>query len=147
MTRPPTRTLLTLLAFLAAAAIGGCTTHAGGTQAASTAHSGAPGPQVFRLDNRGVHWLDVYLLDDTREWYLGRVEPGSLALLPRPRDPSFGARGMVRLAVLAGVAPGAPHRVRPSREPGAVLTVWQPLTRLLRQDWMFAVGDLMGYFR
>jgi hypothetical protein len=148
MTRPPTRTLRTLLvALLSAASVGGCATHARGTQAASTTHDGAAGPRVFRLDNRGLDRLDVYLLDETRDWYLGRVEPGALALLPLPRDPAFGARGMVRLAVIAGVAPGAAHRPRPSREPGAVLTVWQPATRLLRQKWMFAVGDLIGQAR
>jgi hypothetical protein len=102
---------------------------------------------VFRLDNRGLDRLDVYLLDETRDWYLGSVEPGALALLPLPRDPAFGAKGMVRLAVVAGVAAGAAHRPRPSREPGAVRTVWQPLTRLLRQEWMFAVGDLIGQAR
>ena len=160
MTRLPTRTplarrrtrctrrprLALLLLLLSAAAVGGCATHAGGTRAASSTHAGAA-PRVFRLDNRALARLDVYLLDETRDWYLGRVEPGALALLPLPRDPAFGATGMVRLAVLAGVLPGAAHRPRPSQEPGAVLTVWQPMTRLLRQQWMFAVGDLIGQAR
>jgi hypothetical protein len=147
----PTRlTLLALLALLAAASAGGCAARLAGTPPASETHAGAApaaAPRVFRLDNRSFERLDVYVMDETREWYLGRVEPGARALLPLPRDSSFVSRGTARLAVLAGVLPGAAHRLRASREPGAVLTVWQPLTRLLRQEWMFAVGDLMGQFR
>jgi hypothetical protein len=99
------------------------------------------------LENRDLERLDVYLIDDTGEVFLGRVEPAAFAPLALPVDVIARSHGMARLAVIPGVAAGASRTLRPSREAAVVLTVWQPLARLLGQDWVFGVGQLTGRLR
>jgi len=99
------------------------------------------------LENRGLERLDVYLIDDTGEVFLGRVEPAALAPLALPVDVVARSRGMARLAIIPGAAAGAPRTLRPSREAAVVLTIWLPLARLLGQDWVFGAGQLTGRLR
>ncbi|AHG93252.1 hypothetical protein J421_5717 (plasmid) [Gemmatirosa kalamazoonensis] len=120
------------------AVLGGCAASTG--RAAPRTAAGATAPQTFRLDNGTLDRLDVYVVEETREWFLGRVEPGTVARLLVPPNARLDGRATVRLAVLAN----APRTGRPSRAAGAVLTVGQPLSRLLAQEWLFAQGQLLG---
>ncbi len=123
------------------AALGGCATSAGRATPRPAGGAGARATgSVLRLDNWSLDRLDVYVIEEGREWFLGRVEPGASTRLPLPRNVRLDGQAMVRLAVLAN----APRRGRPSQEPGVVLTVRHPAARLLAQDWYFAQGQLMG---
>ncbi len=108
-------------ALLAALAVGACAPRA--AVPASAAATAAVRPTIV-AENGGGDWLDVYLVDEVRDWYLGRLAPGAKTALPLPADAvrSRGT-GMVRLAVLAG----AERTVRASRDARAVITVPQPV--------------------
>lgn len=114
---------------LAACATGGAT---------PTAASAAARPVVL-VDNAGTAWLDVYLLDDTRDWHLGRLAPGARGTLRLPAGAASGT-GMVRLAVMSGAA----QTLTPGRDARAVVSLAQPVAALSGQRWSFAQGALTG---
>ena len=90
------------------------------------------------FDNSGRERVDVYLIGATREWHLGRVEPGATASLRIP-DEAFAKGSMhVRLAVIAG----EPLTFDPARNPRARLSIAQPASTILSQQWRFSEGDL-----
>src|SRR5436190_5612033 len=88
-------------------------------------------PAAIRFDNQARQYVHVYLVGDSREWLLGRVEPGAHATLRIPEG-AMGTRSM-QLAVLAG------DRVtmRAALNPGAALTILQPAVQLVAQKWTF----------
>jgi hypothetical protein len=93
---------------------------------------------TFRFDNDGREHAHVYLISAERQWLLGRVEPGAIAILRIPVDAIEKSAAFVRLAVLTG------ERVtlEASRHPHATLTIAQPMTAVLAQRWRFSEGSL-----
>jgi hypothetical protein len=111
----------------------------------------APDPQIstyaglltIRFDNTARERVDVYLIGATREWVLGRVEPGAIATLRIP-DEAFGKGSMyVRLAVIAG----EPLTFAAARNPHARLSIAQPASTILSQQWSFSQGELRPLVR
>jgi hypothetical protein len=110
-----------------------------------------PDPQIstyadlltIRFDNTARERVDVYLIGATREWVLGRVEPGAIATLRLP-DEAFGKGSMyVRLAVIAG----EPVTFAAARNPHAKLSIAQPASTILSQQWSFSQGELRPLVR
>ena len=58
-----------------------------------------------------------------------------------PRRP---LRGAFAKTASRTVAPPSVRTVGGRDSRATVLTVWQPLSRLLTQEWLFAQGQLMG---
>jgi hypothetical protein len=119
-----------------------------GLGACAGASSGGPSymevrPLAIRFDNGGREHVHVYLISESRQWVLGRVEPGAIATLRIPEE-AFAARSMfVRLAVLSGE--GVTLQV--ARHPRAALTVAQPALAITTRRWWFAQGELMSLGR
>lgn len=138
---PNIRALLAALS-LAALPLAACATPGAATRGAATAATDFPSaaarPAVL-VDNAGTAWLDVYLLDGTRDWHLGRLAPGARATLRLPAGAAAGP-GMVRLAVMAGTT----RTLAPSRDARAIVSVAQPVAALSGQRWSFAQGALTG---
>ena len=95
-------------------------------------------PVAIRFDNVGREHVHVYLIGSHRQWLLGRVEPGARATLPIPEAALAGEPGVVQLAVLTGER----LTLQAARHPRATLTVGQPATAILSQQWMFSQGQL-----
>ena len=93
---------------------------------------------TIRFENEGETYVDVYLVGDTREWWLGRVAPGARTTL-RIKDVALATTsGYVRLAVLSD----APLTLQAARDPRATLTIAQPGASLLSQRWTFRKTQL-----
>lgn len=132
MITPASRLTVSVISLAATLALGAC---AGGRSpttwdvAAASAGQGA----TIRFVNEAETYVDVYLVGETRQWWLGRVAPGARATL-RIRDEALVATpGYLRLAVLAG----ARLTVQAARDPRATLTIAQPSQSLLDQRWTF----------
>ncbi len=123
---------------LAQLSLAACATYGAPATAPVSAAPAAARPVVL-VDNAGTAWLDVYLLDGTRDWHLGRLAPGARATLRVPAGAAAGT-GMVRLAVMAGAA----RTLAPSRDARAVVSLAQPVGALSGQRWSFAQGALTG---
>lgn len=133
MATPRMRVLAALLTVLA---LDGCA----GRVAPRHPLVGVAARRAVRVDNESRDRIDVYLVAETREWYLGRLAPGATAWLALPTRAEAGRAGMRRLAIIVG----APRSLRPSREAHAVTTLKQPIHVLLAQRWVFAQGQLTG---
>jgi hypothetical protein len=143
--RPVLRPVLrTVAALLVALPLVACATHRGIAGAAAgpdpEARPSAAGvvPNALRIDNTSRDRIDVYVVGQTRDWHVGRVDPGTTAFLSLPIR-AVGP-GMMSLAVIAN----APRSMTPSRDARAVLTLGQPLESLMAQRWTFAPGRLTG---
>lgn len=91
------------------------------------------GGGTIRFVNEAESYVDVYLVGETRQWWLGRVAPGARTTL-RIKDEALRATsGYLRLAVLAG----APLSLQAARDPRATLTIAQPGQSLFDQRWTF----------
>ena len=95
-------------------------------------------PLTIRFDNTARERVDVYLIGATREWVLGRVEPGAIATLRLPEEALAKGSMHVRLAVLAG----EPLTFAAARNPRARLSIAQPAAAILSQEWRFTQGVL-----
>lgn len=100
-------------------------------------------PVTIRFENEAREHVHVYLVSERREWLLGRVEPGAVAMLRVPEASLAENPRPVRLAVLAGAA----VTVQAARHPHATLTIAQPASALLSQQWMFAQGQITSMMR
>jgi hypothetical protein len=90
------------------------------------------------FENEAQTYVDVYLVGETREWWLGRVAPGARTTL-RIKDVALTeTSGYVRLAVL----PNARLTAQASRDPRATFTIAQPGASLLSQRWTFRKSEL-----
>jgi hypothetical protein len=93
----------------------------------------------IEISNQTRERIDLYLISETQERLIGRVEPLARARLPLPRGVEPAAAGMIRLAVVAG----ATYVLSPSRDARAVLSMKQPIAALATQEWVFTAGQLM----
>ena len=98
---------------------------------------------TIRFDNLARERVHVYLIGATREWLLGRVEPGAIATLRIPEGSLAEGSMFVRLAVLAGER----LTFEAARHPRARLTVAQPASAILSQRWSFSQGQLTSLAR
>jgi hypothetical protein len=98
---------------------------------------------LLRFDNGGREHVHVYLIGEKREWLLGRVEAGAIAILRVPEESLAEDATFMRLAVIAG------ERVtlQAARNPRARLTLAQPASAILSQQWMFSQGSLTSLKR
>jgi hypothetical protein len=97
-----------------------------------------PGGSVVRFINEAQTYVDVYLVGETRELWLGRVGPGARTTLRIPEGAKAEMSGFIRLAVLAG----APMSFQPSHDPHATFTIPAPPTKVLSQQWTFRQTSL-----
>ena len=100
-------------------------------------------PLTIRFDNVGRERVDVYLIGVKREWVLGRVEPGAIASLRIPEEALAKGSMYVRLAVIAG----EPLTFEAARNPRVRLTIAQPASAILSQQWRFSQGELSSVGR
>jgi hypothetical protein len=94
-------------------------------------------PATVEVSNQSAQRIDVYLVTETQDRLLGRVEPLARARLPLPDG--VPDAGLIRLAVI----PGATYTVSASSDARAVLSLKQPLGALTTQEWIFVSGQLM----
>ena len=138
MSTPRARTLVSLTAALAMTlALGAC------TGAPRRFELDGPSPAqdrstALRFDNGGREPVHVYLVGQQREWLLGRVEPGAIAMLRLPETSLADDPGFVQLAVVAGGG----VTLRAARDPRARLSIAQPASAILSRGWRFAQGEL-----
>jgi hypothetical protein len=97
----------------------------------------------IRFDNDAREHVHVYLIGEKREWLLGRVEAGALAILRIPEeslaeDPTF-----VRLVVI----PGEGVTLQAARHARGTPTLAQPVLDILSQRWRFSQGSLTSLRR
>ena len=139
MTTPRVGTLVSAAAALIlTVGLGGCATNSrsGGTPSVA---ANAIGP-VVRFDNGGRDVVHVYLVGQTREWLLGRVEPGARTALRIP-DEAFGEdAGSMRLAVV----PGDRITQRAAADPRASTTLAQPAATIVSERWKFSQTSASG---
>jgi hypothetical protein len=130
MITPGARSAVSLVSFAALTilALGAC------VRTPSTDSAISPERPALRFDNAAQTYVDVYFVGPTREWWLGRVAPGSRAMLRIPEEARMASSGFVRLAVLAG----APLSAAASRDPRATFTIAQPAWDLIGQRWTFS---------
>ncbi|MGZ9245669.1 MAG: hypothetical protein ACXW61_07700 [Gemmatirosa sp.] len=78
--------------------------------------------------------VHVYLVDEQREWLLGRVEPGARANLRIPDASLASSPRFVRLAVLAG------ERLtqQAASDARTAITIAQPASALVSQRWTYS---------
>ena len=135
------RALVSLVAAMTAAlTLGAC------FQAASGRGGPSPmgdGPLAIRFDNGAGEHVHVYLIGEKRQWLLGRVEPGAIATLRIPEESLAGNAMFVRLAVIAGER----LTLQAARNTRATLTLAQPMSAILSQQWSFSQGRLTSVRR
>jgi hypothetical protein len=98
---------------------------------------------AIRFDNGAREHVHVYLIGEKREWLLGRVEPGAIAFLRVPEESLVENAKFVRLAVIAGQR----LTLQAARDPRAMLTLAQPASAILSQQWRFSQGTLTSLRR
>jgi hypothetical protein len=119
------------------AACGGRASLASDDPAAIVATAVSP---AIAFDNDAREHVQVYLISDQRQWYLGRVEPGARRTFRVPDGAVLTSPQRLQLAVMVGL-PITPHV---SGDPRAMLTIAQPAARLFSQDWSIAQGQLIS---
>ena len=93
----------------------------------------ADGGFIIRFENEAQTYVDVYYIDEQREWWLGRVAPGALTSLTIPGAAISNTTGYVRLGILAGVQ----RTLHALRDPRTTLTIAQPVGALMAQEWSY----------
>lgn len=144
MTTPHARSRVSLAAALTATlALGAC---AGGpARHAGREPARLPAPPIaVRFENEARDYVHVYLVGAKREWLLGRVAPGALAMLRIPDAALAGDLWSMQLAVLVGER----ATLRAADDPRAAITLAQPAAAILAHRWTFskvaATGELVG---
>ena len=133
MTTTRSRRLVSIAATLTLTlALGGCA----GNPSPRALNDPAPAaarPLSIKFDNEARQYVHVYLVGQSREWLLGRVEPGAHIALRIPVEAMSDDTWNMRLAVLAG------DRVtmQVASKPGVQVTIAQPAGQLLAQKWTF----------
>jgi hypothetical protein len=131
------RLTVSVISLAAALALAGC---AGGPSPATWGGTPAATGQGATIDfvNEASSYVDVYLVGEARQWWLGRVAPGARSTLRIRDDVLASTSGYLRLAVLAG----ASLSLQAARGPRATLTIAQPASSLLDQRWTFRQSQL-----
>ena len=137
MITPAGRLTVSVISLAATVALGACARNptpstSGGTPAPT--EQGA----TIRFVNEAESYVDVYLVGETRQWWLGRVAPGARTTLRVSNEALTMTSGYLRLAVLAGAA----LTVQAARDARATLTIAQPGQSLLDQRWTFRQSQL-----
>src|SRR5262245_57907991 len=129
MITPGTRatvSFVTPVILAAALALGACARNAPPASWDGPAAS-LDGRFTIRFENEAQTYVDVYYIDQEREWWLGRVVPGGLTSLNVPPAAIRATTGFVRLGILAG----AQRTLHPMRDPRTTLTIPQPVGKLM----------------
>lgn len=100
-------------------------------------------PPAIRFDNDTREHVHVYLIGEKREWVLGRVEAGAIAMLRIPEESLAGDQSFVRLVVIAGDG----ITLQAARHTRARPTLAQPVLDILSQRWRFSQGSLTSLSR
>jgi len=117
-------------------ALGGC---ARGPAPATWDGPAAPAEgSVIRFVNEAQTYVDVYLVGEQREVWLGRVGPGARTTLRIPEGARDAMAGYIRLAVLANTS----MSFHPSHDPRATFTIAEPPMKVLAQQWTFRQTSL-----
>lgn len=135
MLTPGTRaavSFVTIFLLPAALALGGCARAASPRTWDGPAVT-ADGRFTIRFENEAQTYVDVYYIDEVREWWLGRVAPGALTSLSIPGAAISSTTGYVRLGILAG----AQRTLHALRDPRTTLTIAQPIGALTAQEWSY----------
>ena len=90
--------------------------------------------------NQGHDRIQVYLVGETQERLLGRLEPLETARLVLPEWAVDAAPGTVRLAVI----PGWSKDLRPSVNGRATFSIKEFKRNLPGAEWTFVGGQLVG---
>ena len=114
---------------------GGPSTRASGTSSPSDAL-----PFTIRFDNDARDYVHVYLVGESRQWLLGRVEPGARVTLQIPLDAIGADVGSLQLAAV----PGGHATLRAAREPSVTMTILQPAAHILAQRWTYSQAVATG---
>jgi hypothetical protein len=142
MTTSDKRAFVSIATIVVTLALGACV-HAPSSSVQNSLRSTYAGLLTIRFDNTAGERVDIYLIGEKREWVLGRVEPGAIASLRIPEEALAEGSTFVRLAVLAG----EPLTFAAARNPRARLTVAQPASAILSQQWTFSHGELTSLAR
>lgn len=146
MTTPRTRVIVSavlsvvvsvIVTNVLAACAGGRASLASDDPAALVATAVSP---FIAFDNDAREHVQVYLVSEQRQWYLGRVEPGARRTFRVPDDAVLASPQRLQLAVMVGL-PITPHV---TGDPRAMFTIAQPATSLFSQDWSVAQGQLLS---
>ena len=139
MLTPAGRLTVSAISLATTLALGACAGAPAPTPWGETAAATDRGSTI-RFVNEAETYVDVYLVGETREWWLGRVAPGARTTL-RIRDEVLAATsGYLRLAVLAG----SPLTAQAARNPRATFTIAQPGQSLFDQRWTFRQSQTMA---
>jgi len=98
----------------------------------------APASPTFVFRNMSRDRIAIYLVEDTRESLLGRLDPLQSARLPLPDRVFIGRGEMIRLAIMANGSTS----LQPSREVGAIISMRHRGSSLVGQSWAFQAGQL-----
>lgn len=93
--------------------------------------------------NQGRDRIQVYLVGEKDDWYIGHLEPLETARLALPQ---FGFASASR-AVSLVVVPGWSRSLEPRREPRAAFSFDEVADNLPGQEWIFVNGQLEGPVR
>lgn len=145
MTTPRTRVIVSAVVSVVTsmivtnvlAACGGRASLAADDPAAIVASAVSP---AIAFDNDAREHVQVYLVSERRQWYLGRVEPGARRTFRVPDDAVLTSPQRLQLAIMVG-QPITPHV---TGDPRAMFTIAQPAARLFSQDWSIAQGQLIS---
>jgi hypothetical protein len=150
MTTPRTRVIVsavvsaivsTIVTSVLAACGGGRASLASDDPAASVADAVATAVSpVIAFDNDARQHVQVYLVSEYRQWYLGRVEPGARRRLRVPDEAVATSPQRLQLAIMVGL----PISPDVSGDARALFTIAQPAAHLFSQDWSVAQGQLIS---
>jgi len=139
MITPAGRLTVSAISLAATLALGACARGPSPSTWSGTAAATSEGATI-RFVNEAESSVDVYLVGETRQWWLGRVAPGARTTLRISNEALTTTSGYLRLAVLAG----APLTMQAARDPRATLTIAQPGQSLLDQRWTFRQSQVMA---
>ncbi|HEY7233399.1 MAG TPA: hypothetical protein VH539_04575 [Gemmatimonadaceae bacterium] len=132
MTTPLTRAAVSFAALAATLALGACAR--GASPATWDGAAGfSDGRFAIGFENEAQTYVDVYYIDERREWWLGRVAPGALTSLTIPGAALSTTTGFVRLGILANTQ----RTLHPMSDARTILTIPQPVGKLMAQQWTY----------
>ena len=99
-----------------------------------------PPKATITFRNQGSDRVQVYLVGETRDWFIGRLEPRQTAHLAVPRFGFMTASQAVSVAVV----PGWSANAQPRREPRTTFSIDELTDDLPGQEWIFVNGRLEG---